>query len=434
MIPSIIEHSSILIRAADMESNASDVLIIGGGASGLFAAARLIKECGKGLTIRILESGRKPCRKLLLTGSGRCNLSNQNCSASKYHTDDPDKLAQVLDSFGPADSVDFFENDLGVRIVSRGELYYPGTYRAATVAESLRLYVEDSGCDICSDSKVSRISRGEGVYITETESGDRFTSISLIIATGGASYPATGSDGNGIHIADGFVPEDAILPFAPALVPLTSAKKELKDLAGIRCSCSTKVISEGITEDKSEGEVLFTKDGGLSGICILDISSTALKLLDSGKTVSVHLNLMEADTDEVVNMLAVRRHIFSGRTCSDAFAGMLDKRILEVVMNDMRIDPQGPVADLKDGRLIQLANALCSWEIPVSGCEGIDNAQVSSGGIKLSALTPGLAVMDNPGLYIIGEACNVNGICGGFNLQWAWASAAMAARDIASHV
>ena len=417
-----------------MESNVSDVLIIGGGASGLFAAARLIKECGRRLDIRLLESGSKPGRKLLLTGSGRCNLTNQNCTVSKYHTDDPDKLAQVLEGFSPVDSVDFFENDLGVRIVSRGELYYPGTYRSATVTDSLRLYVEDAGCDICSDSKVSAIKRSEGTYITETESGDSYTSRYVILATGGASYPATGSDGTGIHIADGFVPDDAILPFAPALVPLTSDKKGLKDLAGIRCTCSTKVISEGITEDKSEGEVLFTKDCGLSGICILDISSTALKLLDSGKSVSVHLNLMEADTDEVVNMLAVRRHIFSGRSCSDAFAGMLDKRILEVVMNDMRIDPRGPVSELKDGRLIQLANALCSWEIPVTGSEGIDNAQVSSGGIKLSALTAGLAVKDNPGLYIIGEACNVNGICGGYNLQWAWASAAMAARDIASHV
>ena len=417
-----------------MDGNVSDVLIIGGGASGLFAAARLIKECGRGLDIKILEAGSKTGRKLLLTGSGRCNLSNQNCTASNYNTDDPDKLVNILEGFSPADSVDFFENDLGVRIASRGELYYPATYRAATVTDSLRMYVEDAGCDICSDCKVSKITRNEDAFTAETVSGDTFTSRFVILATGGASYPATGSDGTGIHIADGFVPDDAIVSFAPALVPLTTDKKSLRELAGIRCTCSTKVISEGITEDKSEGEVLFTKEGGLSGICILDISSTALKLLDSGKTVSVQLNLMTAETDEVINMLAVRRHIFSGRTCSDAFAGMLDKRILEALMNDMRIDPQSSVADLKDGRLIQLANALCAWDIPVTGCEGIDNAQVSSGGIKLSALTDGLAVNENTGLYIIGEAYNVNGICGGFNLQWAWASAATAARDIAKHV
>ena len=207
-----------------MDGNVSDVLIIGGGASGLFAAARLIKECGRGLDIKILEAGSKPGRKLLLTGSGRCNLSNQNCTASNYNTDDPDKLVNILEGFSPADSVDFFENDLGVRIASRGELYYPATYRAATVTDSLRMYVEDAGCDICSDCKVSKITRNEDAFTAETVSGDTFTSRFVILATGGASYPATGSDGTGIHIADGFVPDDAIVSFAPALVPLTTDK------------------------------------------------------------------------------------------------------------------------------------------------------------------------------------------------------------------
>ena len=417
-----------------MEGVVSDVVIIGGGASGLFAAARLIKEGGKSLDIRILESGNKTGRKLLLTGSGRCNLSNQNCSASKYNTDEPDKLARVIESFGPSDAVDFFENDLGVRIAAKGELYYPATFRASTVTDSLRLYIEDAGCEISYNCKVHKITRQDDIYSIVTEAGEVFASRYVIIATGGASYPVTGSDGTGIHLADDLISGKETIPFTPALVPLTSDKKPLKDLAGIRCSCSTKVISEGITEDSSEGEVLFTKEGGLSGICILDISASCLRLIDSGKAVSVHLNLMLAEVDEVVNMLALRRHIFSGRTCSDAFAGMIDKRILDVVMNDMRIDPDSSVADLKDGRLIQLANALCSWEIPVTGSDVIDNAQVSSGGIKLSELTDSLCFNDNPGLYVIGEACNVNGICGGYNLQWAWASAAVAARDITSHV
>lgn len=411
-----------------------DVVIIGGGASGLFACARLIKQCGRRLNIRILESGPKPARKLLLTGSGRCNLTNHNCSASKYHTDDPDKLSEILSGFNPADTVDFFENDLGVRITSKDDLYYPATFRASTVADALRLYIEDAGVDILTDSKVSEIAAEDDIYVVKLESGETILSRNIIIATGGASYPSTGSDGKNAHLLDRFIDKADIVPFGPALVPLTSDKKILNKLSGIRCTCSTKVIADGKTEDASEGEVLFTKEGGLSGICILDISSTALRLLDEGKTVSVHLNLMMASPDEVVNMLAVRRHIFAGRSCSDAFSGLIDKRILDVILSDMRIEPDSAVSELKDGRLIQLANALCGWDIPVTGSDSIDNAQVSSGGVRLSALTGSLGVRDHQGLYLIGEACNVNGICGGFNLQWAWASAATAARDVAGHV
>jgi hypothetical protein len=130
-------------------------------------------------------------------------------------------------------------------------------------------------------------------------------------------------------------------------------------------------------------------------------------------------------------MLTARKSMFPARTSPDAFAGMIDKRILEAVMHDLKMDIDLPVKEIKDTRLMMLANALCGWEIPVNGSENPENAQVSAGGVKLSALTENLCVKDHPGLYVIGEACNVNGICGGYNLQWAWSSAACAARDIA---
>ena len=421
-------------RSNAMDTADYKVLIIGGGASGMFAAARLVKELGSGTDTAVIESGTRTGRKLLLTGSGRCNITNRHCIISKYNTDDPVRLGKVLSGFNPSDTVDFFENVLGVRITSKGDLYYPATFKSSTVNDALRLYIEDAGTKIITGSKAVSLVQTEEGFAVSLESGDVLTSKCVILATGGASYPGTGSDGTGVSLPDGLIDPEDIIPFTPALVPLTSDKKILKQLAGIRCSCRTKVICGGKTEDTSEGEVLFTKEGGISGICIMDISASVLRLLDSGKDVSVSLNLMQADADEAVNMLAVRRHLFGNRSCTDAFSGMIDRKILEAVMADMRIDPESTVSDLKDGRLIQLANALCGWEIPVNGCEGIDNAQVSCGGINLSALTDGLCAKEHRGLYVIGESCNVNGICGGYNLQWAWASAAAAVRDIASYV
>lgn len=413
-----------------MDSKICDCLIIGGGASGLFAAARLIKESGGKLDITVVESGPKPARKLLLTGSGRCNFTNLDCDDSRYKTDDEDKLSDILIAFDPKDTINFFKNDLGVLVISKGDLYYPSTFKSSTVADSLRLYVEE-GANVITGSKVTGLTASDGRYNITLDSGSTLTARNVILATGGASYPGTGSDGTGVALVKSFVGEDSIVPFTPALVPLTSDKKGIKPLAGIRCSCDVMVVSEGRQKDSSDGEVLFTKEGGLSGICIMDVSATALRLLGSGHQVSVKLNLMTSSDVEVYMMLTARKSMFPARTAPDAFAGMLDKRILEAVMHDLKMDINLPVKEIKDTRLMMLANALCGWEIPVNGAENPENAQVSAGGVKLSALTENLCVKDHPGLYVIGEACNVNGICGGYNLQWAWSSAACAARDIA---
>ena len=414
-----------------MVNGVCDCIIVGGGASGLFAAARLIKESSGKLDITVVETGAKPGRKLLLTGSGRCNLTNKDCNFSRYNTDDTNKLGSILSKFDPDDTVDFFENDLGVLVSLKGDLYYPSTYKSSTVTDSLRLFVLEGGAKILTETRVTGIASDDGIYRVELGTGEALSARNVILATGGASYPGTGSDGEGVALTESFVGEDNVIPFTPALVPLKSDKKGLKALAGTRCTCKVTVVSGGQDIDSSEGEVLFTKEGGVSGICIMDISGTALSLLDAGRSVSVFLDLIMRNPDEVYKMLSSRKNRFPSRKCSDAFAGMINKSILEAVMRDLMIDPDMTAGEIKDARLLMLSNALCGWEIPVSGSEGLDNAQVSAGGIKLSCLTENLCVKDHPGLYVIGEACNVNGICGGYNLQWAWSSAVAAARDIA---
>jgi len=414
-----------------MADKVCDCLIIGGGASGLFAAASLIKESNGSKSITILESGSKTGRKLLLTGSGRCNLTNKNCNTSKYNTDDPAKLEKVLSTFTPDETIAFFEQELGVLVTQKGDLFYPSTFKSSTVTDALRLYVEDAGTDIITDANVSEIIMEGGNYHVTSSSGDVFAARKVILATGGASYPGTGSDGTGINLIRGLVSENDILPFTPALVPLTSDKKNLKQLAGVRCSCRVKVVSDGKVEASSEGEVLFTKDGGVSGICIMDVSYSALSLIDSGRNASVVLDMMLRQPQEVFELLKQYRDRFSSRKASDAFSGLINRSILEAVMTELMLDPVDPAGNIKDARLMQLANALCGWEIRITGSEGFDNAQVSAGGVMLSALNDTLSVKAAPGLYIIGEVCNVNGICGGYNLQWAWASAVAAARDIA---
>ncbi len=420
-----------------MAENNYDTVIIGGGASGLYCAAKLTRSSFVGKRILLLESGPRVGRKLALTGSGRCNLTNTDIIPSKYNTDDPDKLISSLFRYGCTETRAYFENVLGVVLEEKGSLVYPATYKSSTVVDALRFYVSDSNIEIGLKERVADICKENDGFDIETESGRTFHTKNVVIATGGITYPSTGSTGDAENLLAHLTDKSDFVPFKPALTSLNSDMAGIKALAGIRCRGEVRICDgNGDIRDKSEGEILFTKDGGISGICVMDVSDIAVKLIDAGDdNVKAIINLTGKSAGEIFQMIYIRRQMYAHRTCADALSGMLLRNITEFVMKSMGLKSDSlTLRELTEDQIAELSNLLCAFSVPVTGYGSIDKAQVSSGGFKLKKLDEYMQVKDIPGLYIIGEAVNCNGICGGYNLQWAWTSASLAAEGISQNV
>ena len=408
-----------------------------GGAAGLFCAARLVRTLYSGGKILIIESGPRVGRKLALTGSGRCNLTNGSFDPSSYDTDDLEKLISSFEKFGYYETSDFYENVLGVVLEQKGSLVYPATLKSSTVIDSLRFYIADNGVESVLNERVSSLKNKAELYEIKTDSKKTYLSKNVVIATGGITYPSTGSTGDVVEILKKYTSDSSFVPFKPALTSLSSDAQGIKALAGIKCRGDVKLLdSRGIVRGRSEGEILFTKEGGVSGICVMDISGTAVKLIDSGdKDVKVVLNLTGKTAGEILQMVYIRRQMYPHRNCADALSGMLLRSITDFVMKRMGVKcDKMTLRELDDSQIAEFSNLLCAFPINITGYGDVDKAQVSSGGLKLSELTENMQVKNESGLYVIGEAINVNGICGGYNLQWAWTSAALAAEGISRNV
>ena len=421
-----------------MKSSNYDCIIVGGGAAGLYCAAQLARTAFfSGKKILIIEGGSRVGNKLALTGSGRCNLTNTEIDLTKYNTDDQYKLESCINRYGETDTSYYFENVLGVVLEQKGTLVYPATLKSSTVVDALRFYLEDNKVEIDLKEKVTSVSKSDNLFEVKTDADKTHLTKNLVIATGGITYPVTGSTGDVLKLVEGLTDATCFVPFKPALTSLSSNMTGIKGMAGIKCRGDVKIVgSDGVIRARSEGEILFTKEGGISGICVMDVSDSVVKLFDEGdEDVKAVLNLTGKAGGEILQMIYIRRQMYPHRNCSDALSGMLLRNVTDFVMKKMGLKADKmTLRELNDSQLVELTNLLCAFPVPITGYGDVDKAQISSGGFKLSKLDDNMQVKYCPGLYIIGEAVNVNGICGGYNLQWAWTSAALAAEGISQNV
>ena len=406
-----------------------DLIIIGGGAAGLIAA---ITSKDMGIDVAILEGTDRIGKKILTTGNGRCNITNTNTSPIMYHSNNQGFYDSTLEAFGYIDTENFF-NSLGLPLISleEGKLY-PMSLQASAVLDIFRLALEEKEIPIYLNTKVKEITPSKNGFIIHTSSDEIFEAEKIILATGGVSAPKTGSDGSGYSIAKQ-LGHKMITPL-PALVQLRLSYKSLKALSGVKFQGTAEIIADGTSLRKEVGEILFT-DYGISGPPVLQLSRTAAYALRTKNNVLIKIDLMNMFSKEALkDFFENHWATFSYRSVFDSLIGILNKKLIPIVLKESGIfSIHKPCSDLDWEEKKNLLNLLKEWEFEITSTNSFNDAQVTAGGIDvLDVNEKTLESKLIPNLYFAGEILDVDGDCGGFNLQWAWSSGYVAAKNAAS--
>lgn len=393
------------------------VFVIGAGASGLFAA---ITAARNGAAVTILEGMEKPGKKLLTTGNGKCNLTNTDMSdPNVYRSSNPEFVRQVLEQFNVSDTLAFFE-DLGLLLKDRGGYIYPYVEQASAVLDLLLMEVKRLSIKLKCMEKVKRLYQAQGTWQIET-AGWTYTADAVILSAGSKAAPVTGSDGSGYCLAE--MAGHRIIPPLPALVPLKVKGDWFKSLAGVRSAASLTLYVDQTPIMSETGELQWT-DYGISGIVVFQLSRYAVRALSENKSVHVVVDLMpDFQTEELIHLLQNRCIRNPNRTIEESLTGILNKKIITVMLKQTKIKNTKPGNTVTADEIKALAECMKNNTAGIIGYRDFSQAQVCSGGVSVSeADNASLESRIAPGLFFAGEILDIDGACGGYNLQWAWSS------------
>lgn len=401
----------------------TDVIIIGGGAAGLCAAVYL-KQKAPQKTVRILEKLPRVGKKLITTGNGRCNISNKNISTENYHGENKNFCEYALNKYGTAVCEKFFES-IGINLICEKDKLYPASLQAGSVVDCLRFSAEESGVIIHTDTAVTDIKVLGGSYKVIANKMS-FIADNVIIATGGlAGGDKFGSDGSMFDILK--KADFKIIEPTPSIVQIKTENSIAKQLKGIKVNAVVSLKNGEKILRKEFGEVLFT-DYGLSGPPVMQVSRDAARL----KNTVVSLDLMpEEDLKSLANLIKQRTEILKNRPLEEFFTGMFNKRVGQVILKSAGLKLNDKSSSINDSHIEKIVFFIKNMEFAVVGTTGFANAQVTAGGLDTLQFNDAtMESRDCKNLYCIGEILDIDGDCGGFNLQWAWSSAMCAADAI----
>ena len=398
------------------------VIILGAGASGMVAALTAAESNNR--RVLLLERQQRVGRKLLATGNGRCNLTNTGASPARYHGAEADFVRPALAAFPPEAALEFFR-ELGlVTVTEPGGRVYPLSDSANSVVDVLRFALEASSVELraaCPARAVRREKSGGFSVVTDAETlrADR-----LIVACGGAAGAKLGGVSDGYELLAMLGHKRTAL--YPSLAPILTEPEYPRALKGVRADCRLRLIGGGETLAETAGELQFTETG-VSGPAAFELSRAAAV---GGKGLTLTADFFrEHPADAVPALLRARRLRFPALSASEALTGMLHNRLGRMLVKYAGLDANAPLSSLSDGDLDRLARACRDFRLAVRGVAGFDAAQVTAGGVLTSGFNPEtLESWFVPGLFACGEVLDVDGDCGGFNLQWAWASGRLAGR------
>jgi len=383
--------------------------IIGGGASGM--AAALAAAENPNVQVLLFERQARLGRKLQATGNGRCNLTNIHASEGGYHGQAPEFVQPVLTRFNPQETLCWFR-DLGLFTVTESSgRVYPYSDQANSVLDVLRFALEKPNIRVMTGAEVSKLRREEVGFSVDGTHCDR-----VIIACGGLAGSKLGGTMSGYQLLRSM--GHRMTKLRPALVQLKSSWNGVAALKGVRANCHAAVYQDDRLHSQSTGEIQFT-EYGLSGPVSFEISRDACQ--GTGQWLCRLDLLPEISAEELYQELDRRRN--TGLPAQELLTGVLHNRLGRVVAKAVGLSLNGLVSELTDTELQQVCVAVKSFEVPLTEPLGMDSAQVTAGGILTEDFDPN--TMESklvPGLYACGEVLDVDGDCGGFNLQWAWSS------------
>ena len=407
------------------------VLVVGGGASGMVAA---IAAARNGARVLVLEKKKRPGRKLLATGNGRCNFTNRVQERNCYRSSDMDLPMRVIQKFGWEDSVRFFD-EIGVLARNREGYYYPASNQAVTVLRALERELVRLGVEIHTEEAVADVERrsqnGRDAFFVKTDKGS-YLAKKLILCTGGMAAPVYGSTGDGYACATGL--GHHVVPPVPALTSLVLDGNFMKAWSGVRIQGKVSLYNHKdrlLCEDIGEIQMVAH---GISGIPVFQISHYAARELAGGRSVFLSLDGMpDYSRDWILDALLKRQKHNGEQSMGDLLGGMMPDKLAGVYLKQTKIVVSERASEIKKGRLEDLATIIKQMKIPVKAVSDFEKAQVTAGGVYLSEVNPDTMESEIcKGLYLAGELLDVDGICGGYNLQWAWATGYLAGMGASS--
>lgn len=401
-----------------------EIIVIGGGASGLVAAIIAARD---GFKVTIIEHKDKLGKKILATGNGKCNYTNMVQRQEDYRSDNSEFPFSIIKRFTEEDTLEFFQ-ELGIYPKVRNGYVYPYSEQATSVVNVLSMELERLKVRIQLSTKVSRIHKKKDKFVIETNNGS-YSSDKVILAAGGCASSSLGSDGSGFALAKEL--GHSIIKPLPALVQLVSKEKYFKTLAGVRCNAKVELYSNGKLLSHEYGEILMA-NYGLSGIPILQISRYAARALDKKEKVEVRLDFLpELSYNDAKNMMMDRINGSKHKNVEEMLIGLFNHKLAYVILMQSKIQVDKLVTQLSEKERKLLLDNMKSFSVMIHDTQPFEQAQVSSGGVNTKEINP--KTMESQcikGLYLAGEVLDVDGTCGGYNLQWAFASGYLAAKGL----
>ena len=413
-----------------MSDKNRSVTVVGAGASGMVAA---IEAAKRGMDVTLLEANNETGKKIYATGNGRCNLTNKKMSEAYYRSRNIDFVKKIIDSFGYKETISYFR-ELGLCFKDREGYIYPRSGQASSVAIALynacRLY----GVHIELNSPVISIEKSEDFFIIKTHNRE-YRSKGAVLSCGSLAGIPKGKQLkiNGYDLAKSF--GHGMIPIVSSLTGIKCGNSDFyRAVSGVRCDGKIELwIDDGGGYQMAacdEGELQLS-DYGVSGIPAFQVSGCAAYAIREKKNVQLRIDFLNSMTvDDIIAMINEKREKNKNITVLQCFIGVINDKLAKALINEVNTDADKKACDIDDGLIKMLAEKIKSYTDRVTGVKDFSSSQVLAGGIRLDEFKMTMESKLVPELYMTGEMLDADGMCGGYNLQWAWATGYIAGNHI----